>query len=194
MRSQSANRFLIAGFLLFAALPVNAINALSDHSIHPDSTNPFIASISLEMGIVNGNTREYVYDYDYQLSRLDWDLKPVYYGGVKVGVISDYGYINYDGVLTHYYRHACLLQKADLLDFNLGYSYSISDNLSLSALLGYHYMGLKVAAESGYYEYPPGSEQLPFYGVGISNEQMYNIPYIGLGTTCQVLCFRLTTC
>ncbi len=191
-------------FFLFAAVPGYPLHSISVENNDPDNDSYVKTSIAVQVGVFNGLTQEFVYNYGNKASELDWELSPLYYAGFTfnnqffkvinvnfgywsginkdLGFIRDYDYNEY-GETTNYSKHDCVLENFNILDFNLGYNYEIFKPISITGMLGYNYMNLKLSARDGFYEYPPGSARIPFYGTGITLKQSFYIPYIGLGAT-----------
>lgn len=69
----------ISAILLACSLSSFAINAL-ENLMPGDDKDSF--SVKASIGYLNGQANEYVYNGEYTISRLDWDLKSIVMGGV----------------------------------------------------------------------------------------------------------------
>jgi len=160
---------------------------------------------SLYSGFYHGQLGEYVYNGDDLASYLDWELEPLYFVGAEfdfefdtglyaradfsagipgtVGTIEDSDWADEDdpSIKTHFSAHDNVLTGALSSRLQLGYQHWVSEKISLSAALGLSLMYFHMDAVDGYLEYPPGSEKVDSYGVGISYRQFYRIPHIGIG-------------
>jgi len=197
---------LISIIMFMSSIPCYSLNSISEEAHHPEDNSPVISSISLQFGRINGVTREQVYSYDKLISQLDWEMNPVYFAGAtfntqffqkyylnlgywtglnsNIGKVRDYDYTN--GSLTHFSEQDCIQEKIQMFDANTEYTYNIFTWFGISAVLGYNYTSFKMLAHDGYLQYPPGSAPQAFYGTGVVIEQVFNIPYIGLGGTIQI--------
>ena len=182
----------------------HAYHAISWQTLHPDEENNFKTTVAIQSGVLNAISKEYVFSNGYKISELDWEIQPMYFLGFSfnmqffkkfflnagtwrglnqdIGYMQDYDYDN-TGKLTNYSKHDCVLQKSVNYDLNMGYNYKIFKDFSIAGLLGFNYKNFKMSAKNGYYQYPPGSVKKLFFGTGVSNEQTFNIPYLGVGST-----------
>lgn len=183
--------------LLLLILTIN-ISAMSQE----ESGSDFSVSVSTALSFMYGNINEYVFDETGTVSRLDWDIKPLFLVGTKLSVssgnlqiksslfyavnedtgsIKDYDWDTSTGGMTNYSKHNVKQKGSVFTDTGISYKYKIDEKLSLIPAAGIMYNNIQLTAEGGYLEYPPGSARDPVYGKGIIYEQKYLIPYIGAG-------------
>jgi plasminogen activator len=163
-------------------------------------------SVSASIGIMNGEANEYVFDpaaNGRTVSRLIWkfDNDVVLNGGlafrpwhwltlgamgrIKLTDSSTMDDFDYNiagcppaaggGTLCHSHHDNTLLRKADMLDLYAAGTFYRTHGWSFSALLGYRWEDYKWQAYGGTANYgvlPPG--------LGITYEQWWEAPYIGL--------------
>ena len=147
---------------------------------------PFLAkaqhfSFSLETstGFMFGQTHEYVYHGDRQISRLEWEQNAVPYihaalnleyqrffirGAVRAAVPVSSGVMrNHDyllpnsNALTHFSQHDNFMDRHNDYSIGIGYRFSIG-NWSISPSLGFLHSNRKWTASDGFLRYaPPGT-------------------------------------
>ncbi len=202
-RTGFAVKLLMYSIIFSAAIPCYALNSISSGVAQIDDGSPVITSISLQLGILNGISKELIYSKNEKISEIDWELQPLYFTGLELntrffrkfnlnfgfwtginkntGKVNNYDYAN--STLSGFSQQHNTVERFRIFDSNASYTYRISNDLSLSGILGYNYMNLKMLAHDGYIQYTMGSAAKPFYGTGIMLEQTIYIPYIGLGVT-----------
>ena len=143
-------------------------------------------SLSPQLGFLYGQSDEIVYKFpgkDLFYSRLYWDIKPLFYGGLtadigpkypqkkrgflaaldlrfglplKVGIMEDWDWLNilYD-YPTHYSIHDAISRDAIFTDLSAGYSAHFHDRFTLNILGEFSYMHFSWSAINGYIQYPP---------------------------------------
>jgi outer membrane protease len=165
----------IAGFSVFVCLvlcpPLGA------------DTFPYTLSLSPQFGFLYGQGEELVYQSaasDQLLSQLLWDLKPLWYGGIKMefarrnplagfgffstlsmkfgfpmvtGIMEDRDWQGPAGEYTNYSRHDALSNGALILDLAAGPSIPIGSILALRPSLGFSYTRLSWTGQDGYRHY-----------------------------------------
>jgi len=200
----TAVKLMIANVMfILLTVPGYPLNSIPAEARYTGNESPVISSISLQSGILDGVTKEQVFSSSYKVSEIDWDLKPLYFAGVTLntqffstlnlnfgfwtGMNVNQGKVrNYDftsTTLLSYSEQNCIQERIKVFDSNVSYTFNLYDELSITGMLGYNYINLKMLAHGGYTEYPIGSLPKPFYGTGVIFEQVFNIPYIGLGGT-----------
>lgn len=167
----------------------------------------FQVSINVNSGIIYGNIYEYVFNPNvfttdgtlYQLSDLDWEIKPIVYDGFtlqfdfadllylkhvqsfglnkNLGTMEDSDYTNNDGIKNYFSKHDNLLYKYYSYEFEFGLSKEIS-NVFLSAAIKYNYQQYHMAAHNGYLQYPPGSTPVYIYGDNILYDVKFYNPAV----------------
>jgi outer membrane protease len=179
-------------------------HAVSEQSLAPDELSKIKSSISIQGGMINGLNNQFVYESGILARELNWQLQPVYLLGVvmntqvfkmfyfnvgywtgvnqDLGIVDRYEYST-DGSADYYSKNNNNLQKAHFVDANAGYIQRFSDRFSLTGMFGFYYMNIKMDSRNGYYEAPPGTTDLTFYGTGLAIEETFSIPYLGIGTT-----------
>jgi outer membrane protease len=172
-----------------------------------EQRSPIQSSISLQGGVLSGTAREYVFSGGNKTSQLDWGMSPVVLAGLAIGAkffetlflnlayrtglnesvgsVTDSDFTSF-GIPSLFSEQDSILERARFFDINAGYTYRISNRLSIAGMLGYHRLNFKMTARDGYVEYPPGSMKKPFYGTGIAVEQTYDIPYFGIEATYEI--------
>ncbi len=111
------------------------------------------------------------------------------------GTMTDSDFLNGDGVKTHFSQSNSFSEGITVLDVRLGWSFGLGAEgerrSSLFPFLSFQYLQLKWSARDGYLQYPPETSapftpwspsepQVPIYGIGITYEQDYYIPAVGL--------------
>ncbi|MBN1797107.1 MAG: omptin family outer membrane protease [Spirochaetales bacterium] len=167
--------------------------------------------IAVESGVLFGMLYEYVFidfesddKYDDMLSRLDWQLNPLFYAGVTVqaemweqlvvglgfwlGVPLPLGYMEdrdwgngggYTGNLEIFSHHDNMLLNAVFADINAGYNLVKDSTLVFTPLIGFTIKHVLMSGRDGYQEQPPGTLVQTFDEELITYEQNYYICYIG---------------
>ena len=190
-----------------------------------DSTHnePVSFAVSENIGLVNGNISEYVYWFgvclndDGLLSRLDWDVKNIFYLEEKIrfdiakyiylgldvfsafskksGNMQDYDWLNYQywpddnpTELTNYSIHDNYLLDFTKINFSLGLNFFIIPQTILSASVGYEYSLINFDGRDGYRTYKKDNwEAFPFSGKVISYRQVFHIPFIELSLRTKII-------
>jgi len=160
-----------------------------------------------ETGFRNGTTKEFVYEEEKCISRLDWNDKIVptagFFGQIEVynfflklgitsaipvmsGVMEDYDYlIPNDSEPSHYSCHDLYLDKDFSCNIEGGYKFQLI-NWYITPSVGFKYFNRKWTASDGYLQYPiagswTGNEQkINLNGPVISYEQAVWYPYATL--------------
>ncbi|MDR3173352.1 MAG: omptin family outer membrane protease [Treponema sp.] len=146
---------------------------------------PYTLSLSPQFGFLYGQGEEQVYrdkNSDSLTSQLLWDLKPLFYGGIKLefaqrnplegfggfgalsmkfgipmgtGVMEDRDWLasNFPGAVTHYSRHEALSKGALILDLAAGPSIPAGPLLVLRPSLGFSYNRFSWTSRNGYTHY-----------------------------------------
>jgi len=167
------------------------------------------SAFQASMGILNGEAKEHVYDYDTgsrrQLSRLDWDLKNIIMGGfngsVRVmdkltinagywtamtkgsGEMDDYDWLNPSSSdWTHYSLSDVDVTEGYAFDLNVAWDLLVWEELTTRVYAGYKQNGWSWEDSGQYLLYPEyGYVPEPLYGNNMINyEQEIRIPYMGL--------------
>ncbi len=140
---------------------------------------PFTLTLEPVFGVTAGSVDEYVYDNGYMLSRLIWDLKPLFYAGMSAsvtvfgadisasltlglpgysGVMEDFDYMNYDSAVTHYSISAAKILSWLQTGVSLGYRLNLLDRFTLTPFWEFRYRLVRWGAYDGYVQYPPERE------------------------------------
>jgi outer membrane protease len=178
-------------------------------SVYSEQQNRLNISFEFQAGFVNGNTREYVFENDKCISRLDWDekyspyfafeakvyfLNVLFFGSIasvipdKCGYMEDYDFlISGSDTPSHYSKHDAYLDKHIITSTGLGYNINIFNRLSFIPFAGFEYQNRKWSAQDGYLQYPVGGSawtglesKQAVKGSVISYEQMLYYPYVGM--------------
>jgi outer membrane protease len=184
-----------AAFVAFAAL---------------SGTAPLLAldvSFTFDAGLLTGTTREYVYEGDKCISRLDWQdnaVPVVSFSGeaalggvflrlemtttipVRCGIMEDYDFlVAGSDEPSLYSKHDAYLDKYFAGAVTLGYDFRISD-WRITPSAAFAYRNRKWTAQDGFLQYPvsglwTGEEpKQHVYGPLISYEQAVWFPAVGL--------------
>ena len=156
-------------------------------SVHAqDSGIPFDFSLSPLFGFLYGQSDEIVYKFpgkDLYYSKLYWDVKPLFYGGItgglgpkypqmrhgflaeltlrfglplRVGKMDDWDWLNMGlDYPTHYSTHDANSSNSIFADLSAGYSMRLLDRLTLNISGEFSYMHFSWSANNGYTQYPP---------------------------------------
>jgi outer membrane protease len=143
---------------------------------------PYTFSIAPQFGLLYGQGEEQVFNdsSDGLLSQLLWDLKPLYYGGMRLdfgrtdplggfgffsalslkfgfpmdtGVMKDRDWQGPAGELTNYSQHTAFTEGALILDLAAGPSIPLRSVLVLRPSLGLSYTRFSWTARDGYLRY-----------------------------------------
>jgi len=195
--------------IILVALPVSGWAGLQAGVIAPPRDGAAVsAAFQASMGVLNGEAKEHVYDYDTgsrrALSRLDWDLKNIVMGGfngsVRVmdkltlnagfwtaltqgsGEMDDYDWLNESSSdWTHYSLSEVDITEGVLFDLNMAWDLIAWDQGVARVMAGYKYNKWSWEDHGVYLLYPEyGYVPEPQYGENmIDYTQELNIPYIG---------------
>lgn len=156
-------------------------------------------SISPGFSLLYGTIYEYVFIDGRKGSELKWDIKPLMMAGTeiaydysnfeikcsfffpineKTGKIKDYDW-DESGDLSHFSSHSVSQSGTHFFNMILSYSLDINREFLFAPGIGIRINRIKLTAEDGYLEYPPGSPPVKVYGKGVIYEQKYLIPYAG---------------
>ena len=176
-----------------------------------DETRDFSLSFEARAGMLHGLTREYVYEGDKQISRLEWEEKTVPYihtalgfawkrffisGTAKNAVPLQSGSMrNYDyllpgsNALTNFSKHDARLDRHNEYDIGIGYGFAVKNRLSISPSAGFLYSNRKWTASDGYLRYAPegaalqgGEPKRTVTGAVITYEQKISYFYAAVET------------
>lgn len=195
--------------VVMVILPVAAWAGMQAGVIAPPMVDGQLSfAVQGSIGMLNGEAKEHVYDYDLgyrrQLSRLDWDLKNIVMGGVNGSVrlmnpltvnagiwwgvtegdgeMDDYDWLDYSSTeWTHYSLSEVDVTEAVNLDLNVAWDLFDWDQGVLRAMAGFKYNKFSWEDHGVYLLYPEYG-YIPQYENGengINYEQEMTIPYIG---------------
>ncbi|MDR2897533.1 MAG: omptin family outer membrane protease [Spirochaetaceae bacterium] len=137
---------------------------------------PFTLTLEPIFGVIAGSVDEYVYEDDYLLSKLVWDMKPLFYIGVSTsltvygvelsasltlglpgnsGVMEDFDYLNYNSAVTNYSISQAKIRSRLQTDVSLGYEFNLLDRFTITPFWEFRYRVLSFEGYGGYYQYPP---------------------------------------
>jgi plasminogen activator len=168
-----------------------------------------MVSGSISIGYVTGESKEFVYSSSTgnKLSELDWQISDVLMMGLGASIKplswlrfngtvwfklndGDGSMNDYDWLLTDYgynkwtnWSHSdTSLTKGILYDINAEITFLRFNEASVYGILGYKHDNWKWEAKGGTYDYWIWGESgnLP-NGTGITYEQTYSVPYLGIG-------------
>jgi plasminogen activator len=195
--------------LILAVLPVSGWAAMQAGVIAPAMTDGQISmAFQGSLGVLNGEAKEHVYDYDTgarrSLSRLDWDLKNIVMGGVNGsfrvmdkltvnggfwtaltegdGEMDDYDWLNENSSdWTHYSLSEVDVTEGFILDINVAWDLIVWDQGVARVMAGYKYNKWSWEDHGVYLLYPEyGYVPEPLNGDNmIDYEQELNVPYVG---------------
>jgi len=151
-----------------------------------DAGEAFDFSLSPLLGFLYGRGEEIVYKFpetDLYYSRLFWDIKPLFYGGIKadfgpkyperkhglkaaltlkfglplkVGSMDDWDWLNMAlNRPTHFSSHEADSDAAISADLSAGYTTRLTNSLTLNAFVEFSCMRFSWSASNGYTQYPP---------------------------------------
>jgi outer membrane protease len=179
------NYFAAFFFLCFISAP--ALTAQEQVA----TTSGLRFSLGASLGLLYGQGEEIVYmdeKTDDKWSQLLWNMKPLVYAGVnvgidwrqekrrwglftdgtfkfgfpgKTGIMEDSDWLRTDNPdwLTNYSKHDNRTDSALLIDADLGISFRLSESFSLKTYFVYSYMSFSWAASGGFYLYPSWYEK-----------------------------------
>lgn len=201
--NNTAVKLLSAFALCILAWPVSQLAAIqktpADIISESDQSRLRIQAGVTVAGL-NGIINEFAYQNNQKISELNWDLMPLflagcnikllffnrlslnigYYSGIsaKSGMVDDTDWAN--NIQTHYSNHNARLERAEIFDVNIGFSFFPAGNLFLTPFAGFSAYEFKVSAQDGYLLYPPAYVKTDVYGTQMDYRQTYYIPYAGL--------------
>jgi len=200
---------LFIAILVLALVPVSAWAGLQAGVIAPPMEAGQISmAFQGSFGMLNGEAKEHVYDYDTgsrrQLSRLDWDLTSILMGGANgsarmmdnltvnggiwlalsegSGEMDDYDWLNPNSSdWTHYSLSDVDVTTGIILDLNVAWDLFAWDQGVARVMAGYKYNKWSWEDHGVFLLYPEyGYVPEPQYGEnGIDYEQELHIPYVG---------------
>jgi len=195
--------------LVLVLVPVSSWAALQAGAIAGPRNGAGISSaFQASMGVLNGEAKEHVYDYDTgsrrQLSRLDWDLKSILMGGFNgsvrlmdkltinagywtaltegSGEMDDYDWLEpTSSDWTHYSLSDVDVTEGYVVDLNVAWDLLVWEDLTARVVAGYKQNNWKWEDRGKYLLYPEyGYVPEPLYGDNMINyEQEIRIPYLG---------------
>jgi plasminogen activator len=199
---------------IFCVVLSNGAYALNEKTSYTIYENSNSNSISVGIGLLNGESEELVYSGGRKTSELTWKLENVQMFGVEMetklaqkihfnasfwtklnygsGEVDDYDWMNPDAnSWTNYSNHKTKLDKAYMLDLSLEYKFTQGENHNFSASFGFKHDRFKWEAYDGdgtYLVYDDknyrGSD-IFFYGEVMTYDQELYTPYIGLNFNYQ---------
>lgn len=160
-------KLVICAFFTFAILQLFASES------YTFAIEPFFG---MRSGLINESLYVKYNDDDlYELSRLEWELKPLaimggrmtssfanfflsfqVIGGKKgkTGVMRDYDYENFDGKLTKFSESEAQITKYTEILGNASYEFFVGERFSVLPQAGFTYNTFAFDAIGGYYQYP----------------------------------------
>jgi len=201
------NFFIVLLVLVF--VPVSTWAAFQAGVIAGPRDGDVVSSaFQTSLGLLNGEAKEHVYDYDTgrrrQLSRLDWDLKGILMGGfngsVRVmdkltingglwtalsegtGEMDDYDWLDPNSSdWTHYSLSDVDVTAGFIFDLNVAWDLITWEEVTARVYAGYKQNHWEWQDRGVYLLYPEyGYVPEPLYGDNMINyEQTFNIPYLG---------------
>ncbi len=198
---------LLAALFMITVSSTYSMSATSSEVFMGESESKIPISISISMGVLNGESEEYVYDGSYgKVSKLTWDLDRVpvigidtsirptekfsinFSGWTKVsessGNMEDYDWLSDlgdSGPWTDYSSHSTELDEAYMLDINMSYLLYKKNNSSVTGEIGFRHDRYKWNAYGGYAIYDSGYVYIDFDDEkNISYDQEFYAPYLGL--------------
>jgi outer membrane protease len=171
-------------------------------------------------GLVYGMVKEIALDAGYKISELDWALQPILTAGwtlelrtgmglggsIEVssgipgesGFMTDYDFLNNDGIVTHLSRHTSYTESAIFARLQAGWALGSGNTFAIEPYLELGYMRFKWTARDGYLQYPPEpgppftpwsttTPQIPASGTVIAYEQTYLYPALGVAASVRFL-------
>jgi len=195
--------------MVLVALPLSGWAGMQAGVIAPPMVDGQISmAFQASMGVLNGEAKEHVYDYDTgsrrQLSQLDWDLNNIVMGGLNgsfrvmdkltvnggfwtaltegSGEMDDYDWLNQNSSdWTHYSLSEVDVTEGFILDINVAWDLIVWEQGAARVMAGYKYNKWSWEDHGVYLLYPEyGYVPEPQYGENmIDYEQELNIPYVG---------------
>ncbi|WP_319370169.1 omptin family outer membrane protease [uncultured Ilyobacter sp.] len=186
---------LLAAFFMLTVSNSYSMSATSNEVFMVESESRIPVSISISTGILNGESKEYVYDNffgtDQKVSELTWDLDNVLMIGAETSVgltdrilfnfgawlnasdgsdnMTDYDWrIGEDEGWTDYSSSSSDLEEGIMLDANLNILILAKDNYSLSTVFGFRYDKFRWSSYDGSGVYSYGD---------IANDKLDNYVY-----------------
>ena len=221
MRTQRYLLSVILVAVLCLPLGVFAMHAGDGPTVELAKSKNFSASVQLSAGVLQGEARELVYDYDYgyrrKLSELIWDLKDLYFAGgvasVQImdrfrvnagfwgpmnkgsGQMEDYDWM-YEGMdWSDWSLSDVDVDKAYMYDINASFEAFKYKQVGLRGILGYrqdHWEWKDYGIRHIYTYYNWRDDRAEDDGsTGIEYEQTYKIPYLGAGLSWALKQFEL---
>ncbi|WP_432735988.1 omptin family outer membrane protease [Maridesulfovibrio sp. FT414] len=201
------------------------------HAFHADSfrnkdvalNSTIPASLSVQVGVVNGEARELVYEEGKgrKVSELQWDIDNVVMAGVKGsfdftdwlsfnggfwmnltggddGYMDDYDWLTSDPRWSDWSHSRITVEKAISVDTNFEIKIFEWDYLALSGLVGFKFDNWKWEDSGGSYVYSISGWRnsignFPENETGIGYEQWFYCPYVGIQTDSDFGDFKLKT-
>jgi outer membrane protease len=171
--------------------------------------NPITFHIGIESGALFGMINEWVFkdvkanqSFDFTVSRLDWQLDPLFYigavGSVKpcprfyigfggwLGLPGLFGYLedrDWDETTGDYIvfsHHDNVLVNAQFADINIGYSFLEENTLILNGIIGFNFKRIYMSGRNGWQEDPPGTVTSVYTYEVITYELYFFTPYLAL--------------
>ena len=208
---------IIPALLFFLIFPLFAQNN------NKSETDYINLTLTENFGLLNGSISEYVYSFeDYKdnnglLSRLDWDLKNIFYYEQKIqldiikyiylgldvfsafsrssGNMQDYDWLNPTKwpnddptELTNYSIHDNYLDGFNKINLSLGLNFFIIPKTVLSAFFQYEYANINFSASDGFRTYKSENwEHIDFSGKVILYKQIFKAGFIGLSLRTKII-------
>lgn len=210
-RELQMKKLLLLLLLLITAtsgiLSAQLVFQLEGGDFQPEATSPF--SLGLETGTGLGLIQEFVfYDrtadrtYSALLSRLDWQVLPLWFIGITgslefaprwwaalgfwFGLPGPSGFMedrDWDGMTGDYeifsHHDNCILD-AETAEATIGYSLMTDPTFILNLIAGFHFQRIMFSGRNGYQESPPGTFVQSFDDEVITYDLSYFTASLGL--------------
>jgi len=194
-------------FLLISAYEAGAQEVVPEKSAEVQVEKAGVdITARLQAGYLTGEANEYVYYEGRTLSQLIWKIDDIYMIGAGVsvkplrrlgvainadawsnisdgsGTMDDYDWMVTGGDWTHWSHHENTdVTKGIMVDINVELTPFKAGPVGFSGLLGYRRDNWEWKGRGGSYIYYTASGTWPDDQLGITYEQIFNVPYIGIG-------------
>ncbi|HVO37646.1 MAG TPA: omptin family outer membrane protease [Spirochaetia bacterium] len=152
------------------------------------------------VGIMYGTAKEFVLDFGFPISELDWPCQPLFFqestldvralGGlhgffqVQVGIpsysgtMTDSDWLNYPSgpnptSKTHFSESNAFTERSVTIDARLGWEFRVANGISFEPFAAFSFMSWQWSGRDGYSQYPASGPPYPVWSPSLPQKPFY---------------------